>query len=189
MRDCVAATLDDCYTLVTGNEANNIYSQGWYGELTVSGNLKLDPFETVILAERNRIEIFDDEQNSLALSDVVARFSEIISDFLSHYLLYKDLRTRGYVIKKHTPTSRYFLLYERGASPNKKEEYVFALILPMTEGILFNVNEIDQVVSKAKNLDLKLIFAVIDSLGDVSYYSVKELTFQFNQNNIRRCKK
>ncbi|MCK4844817.1 MAG: hypothetical protein KAS95_04020, partial [Candidatus Heimdallarchaeota archaeon] len=70
----------------------------------------------------------------------------------------------------------YFELYERGSSPNKVKH--LALVVPMIEGKLFNIDDIDQIVTEASKLDRKLIFAVIDSLGDVSYYSVSELKFK-----------
>ena len=48
----------------------------------------------------------------------------------------------------------------------------------MVEGVLFDIDDIDQIVSETKRIGKQLIFAVIDSLGDVSYYSVNELEFE-----------
>jgi tRNA-intron endonuclease len=170
------AQLHKDYSLITDKSSNSIYSQGWFGKFTKSNHLKLDPFETVLLLERNKIEVIDIDNISLPVSKVVAFFSENTQNFLVHYLLYKDLRGRGYVVKKHSINGKYFELYERGATPKKAKH--LALVVPMIEGVMFNIDDIDQIVSEANKINKQLIFAVIDSLGDVSYYSVSELEFE-----------
>ena len=170
------AKLNRNYSLIDDKTANDIYSQGWFGHFSKGNNLKLDPFETVLLLERSKIQVMSEENELMELKKVVAYFSENEPDFLIHYLLYKDLRSRGYVVKKQSLENRYFELYERGATPNKAKH--LALVIPMVEGVLFDIDDIDQIVSETKRIGKQLIFAVIDSLGDVSYYSVNELEFE-----------
>ncbi|MHA1952371.1 MAG: tRNA-intron lyase [Candidatus Heimdallarchaeaceae archaeon] len=176
------AQLHKDFSLITDKNGNSIYSQGWFGKFTKSNHLKLDPYETVLLLERKKIEVVETDNEELPVSKVVAFFSENVQNFLIHYLLYKDLRGRGYVVKKHSINGKYFELYERGATPKKAKH--LALVVPMIEGILFNIDDIDQIVSEAKKINKQLIFAVIDSLGDVSYYSVSELEFEEVNINI-----
>ncbi len=170
------AKLHNKYSLIEDKEGNSIYSQGWFGKYTKSGHVKLDPYETALLLERKKIDVQESKDQNLSLSEVVAFFSNNIQEFLVHYLLYKDLRARGYVVKRHTDNEKYFELYERGATPKNAQH--LALVVPMVEGSLFNIDDIDQIVSEAKEISKLLIFAVIDSLGDVSYYSVSELEFE-----------
>lgn len=169
------AKLNQDFALIVEKEGNSLYSQGWYGQYTNKNHLKLDPYETAILLERGRIEVVESNDDILSLSEVVAFFSNNIPNFLVHYLLYKDLRGRGYVIKRHSKNNKYFELYERGATPKNAKH--LALVVPMVEGVLFDIDSIDQIVSESKSISKQLIFAVIDSLGDVSYYSVSELEF------------
>ena len=171
----IVAKLFEEYALVNDKEGNTLYSQGWFGKHTRSGHIKLSPYETVLLLERKKLDVPDEEGSSMSLSDVVAHFSNNVPDFLIRFLLYKDLRSRGYVVKEHTENGNYFELYERGATPNKAKH--LALVVTMAEGVLFDIDEIDQIVTQAKEISKQLIFAVIDSLGDVSYYSVSELEF------------
>ena len=169
------ATLYKDYSLIEDKKANDLYSQGWYGKLTKKGYLKLDPYETILLMERKRIQVIDKSNKTFELSELVAYFAEIIPNFLVNYVLFKDLRSRGYVVKQHSSKENYFELYKRGSKPKKAEQ--LALVVPMIEGIQFDINELDQIVTKAKKIAKQLLFAVIDSLGDVSYYSVNELEF------------
>ena len=170
------AKIFDDYTLIEDKNSNALYSQGWFGKYTKSNNLRLDSFETVLLLERNKIKVISEDDKTLELSEVVSFLSNKIPDFLIHYLLYKDLRGRGYVVKKHSRESKYFELYERGATPKKAKH--LAVVVPMVEGVLFNIDDIDLILSETKEISKQLIFAVIDSLGDVSYYSVNELEFE-----------
>ncbi len=176
------AKLNKKFSLIEDKNANDIYSQGWFGHFTKGNNLKLDPYETVLLLERKKINVLNEQDQLIELKDVVAHFSDNESNFLIHYLLYKDLRSRGYIVKKQSLDNQYFELYERGATPNKAKH--LALIIPMVEGVLFEIDEIDQVVSETKKLGKQLIFAVIDSLGDSSYYSVSELEFEKINNKM-----
>lgn len=171
----IAKINKDC-SIIEHENGNSVYSQGWFGQYTETGYLKLDPYETVLLLERNKIEVVNDEGKSFMLSEVVSHFSNNIPEFLVHFLLFKDLRSRGYIVKKKSAYDKYFEMYERGSTPkNAKHE---ALVVPMVEGLLFNIDSIDKIVGEAKEVNQQLIFAVIDSLGDVSYYSVSELEFQ-----------
>jgi len=172
------AKLYKSYTVLEDKKANSLYSQSWFGIITRSGNLKLDPYETVLLVERGRIIVLNNSGEILPLMDIVGHFSKEIPQFLVNYLLYKDLRSRGYVVKQHKNESNYFVLYNRGAKPNNGRQ--IALVVPMIEGSLFDIDAIDKIVSRAKKVAEQLLFAVIDSLGDVSYYSVKELEFKKN---------
>ena len=138
------AKLNKDFALIEEKEGNSLYSQGWYGQYTNKNHLKLDPYETVILLERGRIEVVESSDKRLPLSEVVAFFSNNIPNFLVHYLLYKDLRGRGYVIKRHPKSDKYFELYERGATPNNARH--LALVVPMVEGVLFDIAVIDQLV-------------------------------------------
>ena len=157
--------------------ANDLYSTGWYGELSDDGHLILEPYEAVLLMERKRIIVVNGLDKELSLPELISYFSKVFPGFLVYYLLFKDLRGRGYVVKKYEKTHNFFTLYERGASPNKEKETKYALIVPFVEGVMFNIDQIEKIVSRADNMGLSLIFAVIDSLGDVNYYSVKSLEF------------
>lgn len=170
------AILQKDYSLIQDKKANDLYSQGWYGHLTKKGFLKLDPYETILLMERKRIQVVDKNNKVFELAELVAYFAEIIPNFLVNYMLFKDLRGRGYVVKQHSAKETYFELYKRGSKPKKSEQ--LALVVPMIEGVQFNINELEKIVSKAKKIARQLLFAVIDSLGDVSYYSVSELEFK-----------
>ena len=182
----IIAKLDKDCSIIEQENGNSVYSQGWFGSYAETGYLILDPYETALLLERNRIEVLNNEGKSLMLSEVVSHFSNNIPDFLVHFLLFKDLRGRGYVVKKKSANDKYFEMYERGSTPNKAKHE--ALVVPMVEGLLFNVDSIDKIVKEAKDVNQQLIFAVIDSLGDVSYYSVSELEFQ-NLNNQEKSEK
>ena len=134
------AKLQNEFSIIEDKEGNTVYSQGWFGKYTKTGHLKLDPYETVLLLERKKINVSDENNKSNSLSEVVAHFSNSISDFLINYLLYKDLRSRGYVVKKHSMDGKYFELYERGTTPKKAKH--LALVVPMVEGVLFNIDDI-----------------------------------------------
>ena len=81
--------------IVKDENAHNLYNKRYYGNLTDSG-LELSFIEALFLLTKNKIEIYDDDKliTKEDLTDIIRQ-----KHIFSHYLVYKDLRIRGYIIK------------------------------------------------------------------------------------------
>lgn len=78
--------------IVKHEHAHNLYNKRYYGNLTESG-LELSFIEALYLLEKGKIEIFNSDDNPLSLEDMTNIIRQ--KHVYSHYLVYKDLRTRG----------------------------------------------------------------------------------------------
>lgn len=157
--------------LLTGDEAISVYNRGYYG-MPSSDGVTLTGFEALHLFELSRIQILTDQQ-LISEEQLMAHFSSVLEDFMSRYLVYKDLRNRGYVVNQGGGSSFFFRLYERGDVP--KQDSATYYITPLREGTSIKLTELDDLVKLSKRSRKTLVFGLVDASGDVSYLSVNQL--------------
>ncbi|RLE56079.1 MAG: tRNA-intron lyase [Thermoprotei archaeon] len=140
---------------------SRLYSQG-YGEL-LGNELLLLPVEVMYLAERGVLdkELFLKVLKTYVTSD---------PDLWVKYLVYRDLRSRGYVVKGGSSRVD-FRLYERGGWKRGQPAKYYVKVL--IEGRRIDLDELVQCVNEALRVRKELILAIVDSLGTVSYYRVE----------------
>lgn len=157
--------------LLTGDDAISVYNRGYYGMPTSNG-VRLTGFEALHLQELGRVEIMTGQQK-LSEERLMGHFSSVLDDFMSRYLVYKDLRNRGYVVNQGGGSSFFFRLYKRGDVP--KQDSATYYITPLREGTSINLPELDDLVKLSKQSSKTLVFGLVDASGDVSYLSVNQL--------------
>ncbi|MHA2250055.1 MAG: tRNA-intron lyase [Candidatus Kariarchaeaceae archaeon] len=161
--------LDD--VLALGPFAISLHNRGHYGTPEEKG-LRLNGFEALHLYELGRIEIKRDN-NPYNEKDLVKYFSQKTPNFMLRYLVYKDLRNRGYILNIGQGSSFFFRLYARNTTPKKDGAKYY--VTPLQEGGSIALQELDNLVSIAKKSNKILLFGMVDAVGDVSYLQVTQL--------------
>ncbi len=172
--------MESASIIITNPIAQEIFENGYFGQWTNENSLKLEPEELLLLLDRGRIEIHDTiKKIKLTSSKIVSHFSRKSKGFWSRYLVYKDLRNRGYVVQMGTQITAPFRIYPRGGKPG--EAVSKTVIFPISEGEDLDLNFLNQIVNQSKIDRKKLLLSVIDRLGDVTYYQASELILQPNE--------
>ena len=91
------------------------------------------------------------------------------------YLIYRDLRSRGYVVREGFGLKITFRLYERGEYGKATATY---LILGIQEGKPISVKELASVLKHVQSLKKKLVLAVVNRQGEIVYYTLSKLTMK-----------
>lgn len=160
--------------------ATEIFENGYFGIWIADDSLCLEPEEILLLLDRGRIEVINEITKELVSSeDLVIHFTNINRNFWSRYLVYKDLRNRGYVVSIGTRITAPFRIYSRGGKPG--ESVSKKVIYPIPEGEDIDLDLLDQIVNQAKIDRKKLLLSVIDRLGDVTYYQASQLELEYNE--------
>jgi tRNA-intron endonuclease len=160
--------------------AQYIFDNGFFGNWISETTLVLAPEETLLLLDRGRIEIYGENSEQRILpSELVTHFLNEMEDFWPRYLVYKDLRNRGYVVKMGTRVTAPFRIYSRGGKPGESVSNV--TVFPLPEGNYLDLDFLDQIVSQARIDRKKLLLSVIDRLGDVTYYTASQLELEKNE--------
>lgn len=98
------------------------------------------------------------------------RASNIIKNFELFYIVYKDLRERGYYIQ---PSDIGFRVYPRGGHPGKcPAEF---LVFVTSERIPLQLPVLKKHLDNSDNKKKRLILAIVDEESDITYYEVRKL--------------
>jgi len=160
---------EDDFTVEDEEEARELYSTGYYGEY-VSGKLKLSPAEVLHLLERGRIRVYDDSGKELEFDEVAKRLMKKNPQTWLKYLVYSDLRRRGYVVKEGFSDRVEFRVYRRGAEVGS--EGAKYLVYGVIEGEPLDLNNIYNMTKTARALRKEPVLAIVNRQGEVCYYEV-----------------
>lgn len=165
--------------LLIQGQWQDLYDNNFYGQPEQKG-LLLDPEEAILLAERGRVKIFEDEtlEHEVGMDKYVDLVSKEQQDFWRKYLVYKDLRGRGYVVRAGYGELATYRRYPRGAKPNKAQSDTF--IFPFAEGSHINLQQLDTIVKQAQANRKTLVLGMVDRSGDVTYYKASEFIIDIN---------
>lgn len=154
------ATFDGTVVRV-GKEGRILYEQSGYGRLEREG-VKLSDQEALYLLHRQKIEVTGYTFNSL--------FSEFAErpGFLRSFMVYRDLRERGYVVQAGPHD---FRVFKRGEKPGTGESLYLVRVLSERDPIRF-VKLIEEVVA-SRNMRKQYVLAVVDDEEELTYYEIK----------------
>jgi tRNA-intron endonuclease len=137
--------------------------------------LVLDAIEILLLSERNRILLWEDNDKSKKLYDfesLITYFIQFDERLWHKYIIYMDLRKRGYIVRTGYGDGIEFRVYKRGADfENDTAKY---LIYPVFEGNPIELRDLDKMSRVALGSRKDLIVATVDRLSKPIYYSVKK---------------
>lgn len=158
---------------MTGPDADRVHQQGSMGELQ-GGRLTLSGVEVLYLMEREKIELSDPSGKRIEFPSLVEALSEDDPEVWLRFLLYSDLRRRGYIVKPGYSKGLEYRVYRRGAEVGK--EPAKYLVVGLVEGRAVTVPELASIANSAKLSKKDLILAVIDRQGEITYYDASEVS-------------
>ncbi|MHA1230478.1 MAG: tRNA-intron lyase [Candidatus Helarchaeota archaeon] len=166
------ASLKGLKVLISDEKSKFLYDKGYYGEYD-NGVLELEPIEALLLLERRRIHLTDDEGNEYDFKKLAEFYVNKIPNFWTKYLVYKDLRNRGYIVRQGFGEDIEFRVYDRGATVGKSNAKY--LIHPVIEGSPLKLSDLSKITKIAKSSRKKLVLTIVDRQGEVIYYQCKEV--------------
>ena len=150
------------------NEARQLYEQSVYGHVLADGRVELSPFEAVYLAEKERVQVLDGKNKLVTTEALLKKTCKKIPEFATKYAVFKDLRSRGYVVKTALKFGADFRVYDRGIKPG--EDHARWVVFPVREYDCMTWHEFAAKNRVAHSTKKKLLIAVADDEGDVSYW-------------------
>jgi len=149
---------------------NKLYNKRHYGEV-VNGKLFLSLVEAAYLLEKEWIKVFNGEKE-LTLEEIFELGRKKDEQFDLKFLVYKDLRNRGYTVKTALKYGSHFRVYRKGM-----EDHADWLIWVVNESQRMYPNELTARVRVAHGVRKKMVLAVVDEDNDVVYYQVGRIKF------------
>ena len=166
------AIFQDGKGYVESESADRISQHGFYGSRLDDGRLEIEPIEVLHLLERKRIILTTPDGTSIDSSFVVNKTIEKDPDIWIRYLVFRDLRSRGYAVRQGFGAGIGFRVYSRGERPGAAAAN--QLIYVLKEGVSISLHDLDTVTETAASARKTLLFALVDQNGEVNYYRVAQ---------------
>nr|MDO8111366.1 tRNA-intron lyase [Candidatus Sigynarchaeota archaeon] len=179
---------------------DSLYEKSYFGKIDEGTNLLfLFPEEILVFSERNRllaikgqsieeatkilgeikekwenggIDAFAGDTRFLSSEALFKHFQETVPDFWEKYVVYRDLKTRGYIVRRGIKDISHFRVYKKGVKKgNEPAKFIYFGIF---EGKPVPLVKLHEISDYAMNNRQELILAVVDRQMDITYYNVKK---------------
>ncbi len=153
-------------------EAKELSSRG-FGE-EKDGKLFLSPEESTFLKEKRKSFLISSGKKDLDFDGLMKEFGKIDKEFSRKYIVYRDLRNRGYVVKTGFKFGTHYRIYGRGVRPG--EGHAIWLVHVVPEEFKCDFHTFSGKVRLAQNVRKKMVYAVVDKEGDITFYRIERFS-------------
>ncbi len=169
---------------LTGNRKIVIDETRFQDELRTKGfgekentDFILKPYEALYLFYTKRLRLKN--KPAIGFDSLFELLLKHNRNIMSEFLIYRDLRSRGYVAKEGFGFGNDFRVYERGDYEKKPAKYV---VFGINEGTNTTAKEFASAVSQIQKMGKEAVVAVIERRGEVIYYKASTINFTENNN-------
>ena len=169
------------YAALLGEGEITVTESERFGELEESGygsreghELVLRDYEALYLLHVKKLDLSDPEGHRVSFENLAEVSQKKAGDFWTKFVIYRDLRSRGYVVREGFGFGTDLRVYERGDYPKKPAKYV---VFALDEGIEKGMAELQKSVREMAKMGKEAIIAVIERRGEVIYYKVSRARF------------
>ena len=150
-----------------------------YGEIEAN-NFFLKPFETLYLLYSEKLTLKKDKKQ-IDFDTMMNFCQKHDSEILTKFLIYRDLRNRGYIVKDGFGFGSDFRVYERGQFGEKGAKF---LIFGLNEGQQEKMGKLQKKIEQITQMGKEPVIAVIERRGEVIYYKINRIEFFENKTRL-----
>ncbi len=166
-------------TCISNKKMIHELEQKGYGEIE-NEQLFLKQFETLYLLYSKKL-ILKKGRKQIDFDSFMNICHKTNSDVLTQFLIYRDLRNRGYVVKDGFGFGSDFRVYERGHFGEKGAKF---LIFGLVEGQQEKMGALQKKIQEITQMGKEPIIAVIERRGEVIYYKINKMNFYENKSRL-----
>jgi len=167
----------DHVVLASEEDARSLESKGF--GIKENDYYYLKDYEVLYLMYNNKLALKrmtkkSRKSSSGKLADVA--FTDYVSFSLkrdenawTRFLIFRDLRSRGYVVREGFGFPIDFRVYDRGDYGNKAAKYI---VFGLNEGKTMSLGELKKHVDEMSTMGKEAVIAVVERRGEVIYYKV-----------------
>ncbi len=150
-----------------------------YGE-SFKKVFQLYHYEALYLIFIKKLVIKDLDNQEISFTDLLKILLKWDKNIFSRFLIYRDLRSRGYVVKDGFGFGIDFRVYDRGEHNVKSAKYV---VFGINEGVELPIADLSKNIKEIEKMGKEGIIAVIERRGEVIYYKINQATFKELENS------
>lgn len=149
-------------------EAFSLYQQSRFGEQK-EGKIYYSIFEALYLAEKAKLQLSEGKKK-ISFENLMKEAKKLDSRILTKYIVFKDMRNRGYVVKTALKFGAEFRVYDKGTKPG--EAHARWILYPVRESDNLTWHDFSAKNRVAHSTKKNLLIGIVDDENDVTYYSV-----------------
>jgi tRNA-intron endonuclease len=176
VEDPAEAIFENGKGYVGSEDLDRISQQGFYGSRIDDNRLELEPVELLHLIERKRLVVRKSDGETIGSDYIVSELLDEDPDLWTRYLVFRDLRSRGYAVRQGFGSGIGFRVYARGDRPGAASAN--QLVYVLKEGEPISLSDLDMVTQTAAGSRKDLVFALVDQNGEVNFYRVAQATLR-----------
>lgn len=160
--------LGDTVTVKDQKEASQLYNRGNYGYPLSGGGSELDLSEALYLVECDRLRVMRNGKD-VSFDELFREASKTIDAFDVKYQVYRDIRSRGFVVKNRTGKFD-MAVYPRGKTvSDSRPEF---MVRAVSERMELDITDFSSEILKIRDQGYEILYGVGDEEGDVTYYKM-----------------
>jgi tRNA-intron endonuclease len=155
---------------------------GMVGELSGKGygereqrSLALKLYEALHLMRLGWLTVKEGKGEEVTFQEVVNRSMKEDSKAWTKFLVYRDLRSRGYVVREGYGLAADLRIYPRGEYGKSPAKYV---VIPINEGGDLELSALQRMIDAVYRMGKEPIVAVVERRGEAIYYRASKMVFE-----------
>src|SRR5687768_16374289 len=132
----------------------------------------MKPYEALYLIYTKKL-IIKDRDNTVDFDGLVRTILKRDKNILTRFMVYRDLRSRGYIPKEGFGFGVDFRVYERGEYEKKPAKYV---VFGISEGTKIKADRLAKTIEQIVRMGKDAVVAVIERRGEVIYYKMSRVS-------------
>lgn len=152
--------------------AQPFFDRSSFGEIhgVKENRIELSLCEAMYLLERKKLKVFDGKKE-LTFEQFIKKANKTEPNFWTRYQVYRDIRTRGYIVKTALKFGADFRVYGRGLKPGK--EHARWVLFATAESDKYTWRQFAAMNRVAHSTRKRLLVGIVDEEGECVYYEVK----------------
>ena len=134
-------------------------------------------YEAMFMVRQSWLLVNDSQGNPVSFEQLVSRSLSEDKRGWTKFLVYRDLRSRGYIVREGYGIRSDLRVYSRGDYPGSAAKYT---ILPINEGEKIALSEMIRMVETVYRMGKEPIVAVVERRGEIIYYRASKMNFAEN---------
>ncbi|HME86977.1 MAG TPA: tRNA-intron lyase [Candidatus Nanoarchaeia archaeon] len=150
------------------NEARELFQKNQFGVLK-NNHVILSFFEAMYLLENKKLTILN-AKKELTEDALLQKIRKKVTDFQTKYVVFRDLREKGYIVKTALKFGADFRVYDKGIAPG--QDHSKWIVFPVHESEKLTWHGFSAKNRVAHSTKKHLLIAIVDDEEDVTYYDV-----------------
>ena len=156
-------------TIISGSEeAFSLHEKSRWGEKKHS-HVEYSAVEALALMQHNKLSLHNSSK-TISESALLKKIKRKDKNIETKLAVFADLRKKGYIVKTALKFGSEFRVYKKGVKPG--DDHASWLLFPLREHETLTWYDFAAKNRVATSTNKKLMLAIVDDEGDVTYYEV-----------------